>query len=182
MPESEGGVQEPDNKAVSSSGETAPWFMCDEMHARLGRYLRAAGYDTAIAAPGVEDRDLISQAVSAGRILLTGDRHILSHSASREIEVIILPPEGLEKSVEVLTERHPVNWLMAPFSRCLIDNALLRPADDEDIQRIPVDARTFGDRINVCPECERVYWPGSHFRYMRSKLEAWQAASPEIAR
>ena len=156
--------------------------MCDEMHARLGRYLRAAGYDTVIAAPGAEDRTLISLAVSEDRILLTGDRHILSHRASRETQVIILPPNGLEGSVKVLMKSCPINWLMAPFSRCLIDNTPLRPAGDEDIERIPVDARAFGDQINVCPECRRVYWPGSHFKRMRHKLETWQAASPEIDR
>lgn len=180
MSESEGGVQEPDNKAVSSSGEIAPGFMCDEMHARLGRYLRAAGYDTAIASAGTNDRDLISQAVSEHRILLTGDRHILSHRASRETEVIILPPNGLEGSVEVLMHCCPINWLIAPFSRCLVDNAPLRPAGDEDILRIPMDARAFGDQINVCPKCRRVYWPGSHFKRMLRKLETWQASSPEV--
>ncbi len=180
MPESNGRAQKPDSMAVSSSEATASRFMCDEMHARLGRYLRAAGYDTAIAAGGLEDRALISQAVTEGRVLLTGDRHILSHRASRETEVIILPPNGLDGSAEALMTFLPLNWLMAPFSRCLIDNTPLRPAGDEDIRRIPVDARAFGDRINVCPECRRVYWPGSHFKRMRRKLETWQAASPEV--
>lgn len=180
MLESEGGVQKPDSKAVSSSKDRALRFVCDEMHARLGRYLRAAGYDTAIASGGTDDRVLISEAVSEGRVLLTGDRHILSHRASRETEVIILPPIGLEGSVNALMNHHRINWLMAPFSRCLIDNSPLKPAKDEDVQRIPMDAREFGDEISVCPECRRVYWPGSHPKRMRRKLETWQAALPEI--
>lgn len=180
MLESEDGVREPDSKAVSSSKDRAPKFMCDEMHARLGRYLRAAGYDTAIVTAGTNDRALISEAVSDGRILLTGDRHILSHKASRETEVIILPPNGLEEPVKVLTKHCPVNWLMAPFSRCLMDNTPLKPAEHEDLQRIPKDAREIGDQITVCPECHRVYWPGSHPKRMRRKLEIWQAAAPEI--
>lgn len=178
--ESEDGVREPDSKTVSSSKDRAPRFMCDEMHARLGRYLRAAGYDTAIATGGTTDRALISEAVSDGRILLTGDRHILSHKASRKTEVIILPPNGLEEPVKVLMKHFTVNWLMAPFSRCLIDNTPLKPAEDEDVQRIPMDAREFGDQISVCPECRRVYWPGTHPKRMRRKLETWQAASTDI--
>jgi uncharacterized protein with PIN domain len=33
-------------------------FLCDEMLAGLGRWLRIAGYDAAIAGPGRRDRDL----------------------------------------------------------------------------------------------------------------------------
>ena len=35
--------------------------MCDEMLLRLGRWLRAAGYDTAIAEGGMEDPALIAR-------------------------------------------------------------------------------------------------------------------------
>lgn len=180
MIESEGIVEGQDNNTVTLSEGRTLRFMCDEMHARLGRYLRAAGYDTTIAADGTDDRTMISEAVSEGRILLTGDRHILSHRASRDTQVIILPPTGLEQSVKVLTQRCRVNWLMAPFSRCLIDNTPLKLAGDKDVLRIPMDARKFGDQINVCPECQRVYWPGSHPKRVRKKLEAWQVSSPEI--
>lgn len=173
-------MEESGNKTVSSPSQAVPRFMCDEMHARLGRYLRAAGYDTAIASAGTDDRALIAEAVSEGRVLLTGDRHILSHRSSRETEVIILPPHGLEGSVKVLMTHCPINWLMAPFSRCLIDNTPLGPAGDGDVQRIPADAREFGDQITTCPECKRVYWPGSHPKRMLRKMETWQAASPEI--
>ena len=37
-------------------------FLCDEMLVGLGRWLRIAGYDTAIADRGRRDRDLVEQA------------------------------------------------------------------------------------------------------------------------
>lgn len=52
-------------------------FLCDEMLAGLGRWLRIAGYDTAIASGGRRDRDLVKQAHAEQRILLTRDRRVV---------------------------------------------------------------------------------------------------------
>jgi Mut7-C RNAse domain len=52
-------------------------FLCDEMLAGLGRWLRIAGYDTAIADCGRRDRDLVEQAHAEQRILLTRDRRLV---------------------------------------------------------------------------------------------------------
>jgi uncharacterized protein with PIN domain len=40
---------------------------CDEMLTRLGRWLRAAGYDTAIAESGLADTGIIAQCAAEGR-------------------------------------------------------------------------------------------------------------------
>ncbi|MGH6943501.1 MAG: Mut7-C RNAse domain-containing protein [Geminicoccaceae bacterium] len=29
----------------------------------------------------------------------------------------------------------------------------------------------------ACPVCRRVYWPGSHARRMKARLERWKATS-----
>jgi hypothetical protein len=52
-------------------------FLCDEILAGLGRWLRIAGYDTAIAARGCRDCDLVEQAHAEQRILLTRDRRLV---------------------------------------------------------------------------------------------------------
>jgi uncharacterized protein with PIN domain len=31
-----------------------------------------------------------------------------------------------------------------------------------------------------CPACERIYWPGSHHRRMRARLEAWAAGAFDL--
>ncbi|TNF34778.1 MAG: hypothetical protein EP315_06760, partial [Gammaproteobacteria bacterium] len=50
---------------------------CDEMLIRLGRWLRAAGYDTEIASSNVSDRRIFDEAVAQDRILLTRDRKLV---------------------------------------------------------------------------------------------------------
>src|SRR5438128_10712908 len=59
---------------MSSRGSTRVRLYCDEMLARLGRWLRAAGYDTAIAAGGLPDAALIARCAAEARILVTRDR------------------------------------------------------------------------------------------------------------
>ncbi len=54
-------------------------FLCDEMLHGLGRWLRAAGYDSRIAEMGAADADLLRQALSEGRLLLSGDRKLLEY-------------------------------------------------------------------------------------------------------
>ena len=51
-------------------------FLCDEMLARLCRYLRAAGYDAALASDGIRDRVLLQQCQAEARRFLTLDRRI----------------------------------------------------------------------------------------------------------
>ena len=52
-------------------------FLCDEMLVGLGRWLRIAGYDTAIADCGRRDRDLVEHAHAENRVLLTRDRRLV---------------------------------------------------------------------------------------------------------
>ena len=68
-----------------------------------------------------------------------------------------------------------MDWLHAPFTRCLVDNTLLKPAGEADLLRIPDESRALPGPFRVCPRCGRVYWPGSHVRRMRRQLERWRA-------
>lgn len=73
-----------------------------------------------------------------------------------------------------LGARLGIDWLAAPFSRCLVDNAPLRPASVVEVVSVPEAARQGDGPLLACPECARVYWPGSHVRRMRARLERSQ--------
>jgi len=51
-------------------------LFCDEMLGRLGHWLRAAGYDTAIAEGGMADAEIVAHCLAENRILGTRDRHL----------------------------------------------------------------------------------------------------------
>jgi uncharacterized protein len=153
-------------------GLTAERFLLDEMLAGLARWLRAAGYDTALAPPGMADIDLRAQAHREGRVLVTRDRLLGAAPGA-----VLLAADKLEAQAREFGERMGIDWLKAPFSRCVMDNSLLAPAGPADLQRMPEETRALPGPFRVCPSCGRVYWPGSHVRRMRARLEGWKATT-----
>jgi uncharacterized protein with PIN domain len=150
-------------------------LLCDEMLTGIGRWLRAAGYDTAIAASGASDDDLLAQAHAEGRVLLTCDRGLAAQCTPGA--VVLLSREGLDHAAAELRLRLHIDWLHAPFSRCLVDNAVLEDALPAMVDRLPERTRRGAGPITVCPACGRVYWPGSHVRRMRARLDRWRQAT-----
>jgi uncharacterized protein with PIN domain len=148
-------------------------LLCDEMLRGLGRWLRAAGHDTLIARAGTADLDLLAFARAEGRILLTCDRE-LARLAGDDPQVVALATEAPDAAAGELSARLPIDWLAAPFSRRLLDNAALRPASAQQAANVPEATRAGEGPLLACPECGRVYWPGSHVRRMRARLERWQ--------
>lgn len=151
-----------------------PRFLCDEMLGHLCRYLRAAGYDTLFTNNGYPDRDLLRQCRDEGRHLLTQDLLIREHKAAQGI-ALILPQGDVDQLALLLGAHYKLDWLSHAFTRCLEDNTLLRDADAEALQRIPLDARRADEACTQCPACGRVYWRGSHYKRMHARLMQWQA-------
>ncbi len=147
-------------------------FICDEMLNRLARWLRAAGYDTEQVAHGVNDRDLMAHAVASDRLILTRDHKFLERRGSAS-QVFLVISGAIDEQAHELTAPLGINWLKAPFSRCLMDNAPLRPAIKAEIDDLPWPSQSLTGPFTTCPDCGRHYWTGSHTLRMRDKLEAW---------
>lgn len=150
-----------------------PRFLCDEMLGHLCRYLRAAGYDTLLANNGAGDADLLRQCRAEGRHFLTQDTLIREHKAANGI-ALILPHAPLDRLAAQVGAHYRLDWLSHAFTRCLVDNAPLVAADDAAVARVPQDALRPDEPLCHCPVCGRVYWRGSHYKRMRTKLAAWQ--------
>ena len=150
-------------------------LLCDEMLTRLGRWLRAAGYDTEIAEGGRPDRALVVRCAAEGRLLLTRDRHLAELATLRRVPVLRLFEATVEEQARVLRSALGVDWQYAPFTRCVLDNTPLAPAPPEMAAQVPPDSRAAGGPLRRCPECDRLYWPGGHVRRMQARLAAWNA-------
>lgn len=157
-----------------------PRFLCDEMLQRLGRWLRAAGYDTAIATAGADDRELVAQALSENRLLLTRDRHMALFRNGRG-HVVLLEHNSLPDEVAELSARFAINWQLRPFTRCLECNTLLIPATAAQREQLPEGALNVSDVVLYCPRCGKLYWVGSHARRMRHTLENFAASRWMVA-
>lgn len=152
-----------------------PRFLCDEMLGQLCRYLRAAGYDTLFASDGHKDRVWLQQCHDEGRYFLTQDTLIREHKAARDIS-LILPHGNLDHLVALLDARFHLDWLSHAFTRCLVDNTVLLPADEASLAKAPLDALRPDEPLKMCPTCGRVYWRGSHYKRMHARLSTWQHA------
>ena len=150
-----------------------PRFLCDEMLGRLCRYLRAAGYDTLLAAGGHSDGELLRQCHAEGRYFLTQDQLVREHKAARGV-ALILPHESLDHLAALLGEHYRLDWLGRAFTRCLVDNTPLVAADAAALARAPQDALRPDEPLHHCPSCGRIYWRGSHYKRMHARLSAWQ--------
>jgi uncharacterized protein with PIN domain len=151
-------------------------FLCDEMLLRLARLLRAAGYDTYLAHDGQRDAELLQIARVQNRVLVTRDKRLAAQAHPR---AVLVAGRGAAAEAESLSAVLPIDWTLAPFSRCLVDNAPLRAADTSDLDRTPEAARTRPGPFRACPACGRVYWPGSHVRRLAERLERLAQFPPQ---
>jgi len=148
-------------------------LLCDEMLMRLGRWLRAAGYDTAIAESGMPDREIVAQACSEERLLITRDRKMAEHRLARG-RLIILNARGLHDQAREVAARLGIDWTRRPFSRCLVCNTPLKRGEDAHFLQVPPESRKVIDEVYICPGCGKTFWHGSHVARMRRKLAAWK--------
>jgi uncharacterized protein len=137
-------------------------FVADGHLGRLVRDLRLLGI--------ADDGQLVKVASEQNRGLLTRDRRLLMHAAVRH-GYYLRSQNPLEQTVEVLG-RFNLASALAPFSRCLLCNALLEPAEKQKIigQLEPL-TKIYYDQFRRCLGCGQVYWSGSHFQKLQSRIK-----------
>ncbi len=144
------------------------------MLAGLGRWLRIAGYDAAIAENGVDDREILNLAMRENRLLLTCDRHFLEMRAPDKA-ILFIENSSIVEGVRQLNLQLKLNWLYSPFSRCLICNTLLEKPSLQDIpKKVPEGVLANSSEYWYCPQCKKIYWKGSHTERMLEQLQHWQ--------
>jgi uncharacterized protein len=145
-------------------------FVADGHLGKLVRDLRLLGIDV-VYDRGADDRQLVKTSSEQDRALLTRDRRLLMHSAVRH-GYYLRSQNPLDQTVEVL-RRFELIVTFRPFSRCLLCNALLQPAEKEKIigQLEPL-TKIYYDQFRRCPDCGQVYWSGSHFAKLERRIAA----------
>lgn len=147
-----------------------PAFAVDCHLRKLARLLRLLGFD-AKCSDRTRDREIVSQALAEGRILLTRDRVLLKHAALA-YGYWVRSTVPLEQAREVV-HRFDLERRTRPFERCLVCNGLLAPvAKERVLARIPPKVRAWRNEFLLCPCCDRLYWRGTH----HARFEEWIAA------
>jgi hypothetical protein len=155
-------------------------FLCDVMLRGLGRWLRAAGYDTRIAESTQADRELVREALTQQRLLLTRDRKILEIRNAKSCTCFIAT-NALDDWVCELNRTLALDWCRAAFSRCMLCNTPLEIAPQALLEQVPEQSREHLQALLYCPQCQKPYWEGSHVRRMRARLQEWNQLCKESA-
>lgn len=143
-------------------------FVADAHLGGLARLLRMAGFDT-IYDNGLRDDQVEVLAVEDERVVLTRDRDLLKRRSIAYGCYV----RALKAEVQLLDvfERFGLAERARPFTRCLHDNAPLRPvARAAVLDRLPPRVAATQDEFHTCDLCGRVYWKGSHWQRMRRML------------
>ena len=148
-------------------------FFCDEMLTGLGRWLRIAGFDTEIASPGMPDVEIISHIKQSHRILLTCDTQLAEQSAKYNT-TILLDNSDINACVKQLNKALQLDWEKLAFSRCSVCNSLIALASDRQIRQLNL-VHSVNKPVYYCPQCQKLYWEGSHVKRMRIRLSEFNA-------
>lgn len=151
-----------------STDPTAPTvrLLADGMLGRLTRWLRLLGYDT-IYAPDTDDAELLRRARAEDRVLLTADRALAARPGARTLLIQAQDLPGQLQQVHAELGPPPG----AEFSRCLVCNGRLAQVDKAALAgRLPPYVLARHHVFFRCPDCGRIYWPGTHVERMRAML------------
>ena len=140
------------------------------MLGRLARWLRLMGYDTAYWRDG-SDLALIRQARAEDRLIVTRDHQL---AGRRGVRAILIASESLDEQIaEARTALEAVApGTPEPFTRCPECNGKLHDLSHEAARDLVPPYVWHTQRVfRRCPDCGRVYWKGTHWPGMQSRLE-----------
>jgi len=146
-------------------------FLVDCMLGKLAKKLRMLGYD-AIYCRGEDAQQLIQLARQEGRVILTRNTQLIpKRPEDRILRIMEDKPhhqlkELIQKGLISLDQENS-------FLRCLLCNAPLNGILREEAEgKIPDFIYYQKKEFFRCPQCQRIYWQGSHLKNMQKKVEA----------
>ena len=153
-------------------------FTADAMLGRLARWLRILGYDTAYEKI-IPDEVLIDRVVGENRWLLTRDGYLARRKVLRGRHTLIAS-DNLEGQLRQLHQELKIDLDMShPREyRCADCNVVLTSLSKHDAAPLipPFVAQRYREFLQ-CPQCRRVFWPGTHWHDLLGRLAATRAGS-----
>jgi uncharacterized protein with PIN domain len=123
---------------------------------------------------GEDDSQMVKQALAEGRVLLTRDTGIMKRRViiNGRLKAVLIESEEPERQMQQLMSALDIKGQSQPFTLCLECNQPLvdrSPAEVKD--RVPPYVYKTQTQYMECRECQRIYWRGTHWKAMLSKLE-----------
>jgi uncharacterized protein with PIN domain len=144
-------------------------FVLDNHLGRLAVYLRMLGFDAQYR-NDYQDEELAQISSEEGRILLTRDvRLLMRNQVSHGYWVRSKIPQ--QQLLEIVIRFNLVKTF-TPFRRCMRCNGVLKPVSKEMVlDQLEPLTKLYYDDFRICPDCEQIYWRGSHYERMQTFLQ-----------
>jgi uncharacterized protein with PIN domain len=148
-------------------------FIADRMLGKLAKQLRMLGYDT-LYYRGEDVYPLIRLARQEGRVILTRATK-LTPRRPEDVILRITQDEPLLQLKELIQKGSIKMDEENVFSRCLLCNALLDLISRKEVEgKVPDFIFHQQKEFFQCPQCQRIYWPGSHLENMQRRIKELQ--------
>ena len=148
-------------------------FIVDRMLGKLAKQLRMLGYD-ALYYRGEDLYPLIRLGRQEGRVILTRNTKLIPRRPE-DVILRITEDQPLLQLKELIQKANIEIDEGKVFSRCLLCNALLDPMSRIEVEgRVPDFIFYQQKEFFRCPQCQRIYWPGSHQENMQRRIEKLQ--------
>lgn len=144
-------------------------FILTKELGRLAKWLRILGFDTVYYN---QDNlsSLIIQALRDERIILTRNQRL---PQARGLKIVLIKNEKIKAQVAEILQTlkiKPDPEMM--FSRCILCNVeLVDIAKDKVKDKVPEYVFNTQEDFITCPQCNRIYWQGTHWGNVRKTLE-----------
>ena len=151
----------------------APKFIVDCNVRKLTKWLRLMGYDAQFF-NGSDDSQLVAVAQAEGRVILSRDTHIMKRRVitSGQLKAVLIQSDEPEKQIHQVIDTLHLDYQFKPFSLCLECNqALVEKGKGEVKDLVPPYVFKTQDQFMQCPNCQRIYWRGTHWQAMTQRLK-----------
>jgi uncharacterized protein with PIN domain len=143
-------------------------FIVDCMLGKLAKWLRILGFDV-LFFPKAEDDTLLVLARKEERMLLSRDHALLARA--KGLKSLLIESETWEDQVKQVLNSLGLRAKVRPYSRCVECNRKLkRIPKSRAANLVSPFVYERGDSFAICPSCGRVFWQGTHFSDMETKL------------
>ncbi len=123
---------------------------------------------------GEDDSQMVRQALTEGRVLLTRDTGIMKRRVVTvgRLKAILMESEEPEQQMRQLVATIDIKTQSRPFTICLECNQLLFDRKQAEVKdRVPPYVYKTQTQYMECLECHRIYWRGTHWKAMLNKLQ-----------
>lgn len=148
-------------------------FIVDINVGNLAKWLRIMGFDTVLFSH-IDDNQMIITALSENRVILTRDTQLMKRRiiTSGRLKAILIQSDNPEQQLKQVISHTKLANSIKPFSVCLECNQPLEGKEKEQVrEKVPPYVLQTQSQFKQCPACFRIYWRGTHWERMNSKLE-----------